>query len=562
MLNYSDNAIVFDWEILNNKQDIGKWEMLFEEENKKINGNGMSEFLETITQLPQDQINVIFINNLNMFELISSSYMSYQEDFKAVVRERGINFFYLKPFDFVEFRNSNNFWGDISVEEFLKRLTLCRDYFKLGRKNKLSLKKHFRFTLTKEIWSSITEKYYLNSKTFKQLKEDLLPKTPEELDLLLNAYKASFIYANPNYLNKTICDVYSSDIKSSHTGLFCRKRYPYGEGTVEEDPMKIYEIMNGDYYTWIGKFKIIGLREKIADFPWDMRNFGYQAKDGSWIVTLLAPHWQIFKRIYGADNLIPIEFVYYQQKVLEKNYILMMIDLYREKEYFKTTEAEDWIKGLFKQRTELPYGQSIKNPVYYTGVIYDYEENEFIIDRLPPQTFEDKVKQLRKHSLPFQYGLWTAAYSWAEEVGMIIDIGLDKVIYGDTDSVKFIGEEGLEVVKRHNKEIDKEFDFVRNRYNLIVEIDSKLGRWHDDGFNVCFKTLGMKRYLSFKDCGTLKATCSGAIINTLQDYVDNSDDPFEEFDKEMTITGLYKHVSMDKKRRTVHVSYGDHLEDV
>ena len=72
----------------------------------------------------------------------------------------------------------------------------------------------------------------------------------------------------------------------------------------------------------------------------------------------------------------------------------------------------------------------------------------------------------------------------------------------------------------------------------------------------------MKRYLSFKDSGALKATCSGAIVNTLQDYVDNSEDPFEEFDREMTITGLYKHVSMDKKRRTVHVSYGDHLEEI
>lgn len=562
MLKYSDNAIVFDWEVLNNEQDIGKWEMLFEEGNRKEYGNGMNDFLEALTQLPQDKVNVIFINNLNMFELISSSYMSYQEDFKAVVKERGINFFYLKPFDFIEFRNSNNFWGDIPVEEFLRRLSLCRTYLKGRKKNKLTLKSHFRFTLTRELWSSITEEYWLNSRTFEKTKEDLLPKTPEELDLLLSAYKASFIYANPNYLNKIVCDVYSSDIKSSHTGLFCRKRYPYGEGITETDPAKIYEIMNGDYYTWIGKFQVIGLKEKIKDFPWDMRNFGYQAKDGSWIITLLAPHWERFKQIYGGDVLIPLEFVYYTQKVLAKDYILMMSDLYKEKEYFKKNCKDEFLVSLAKMKTELPYGQSIKNPVFHTGIVYDYEENNFIIDQLPPQTFEEKVKELKKHSLPFQYGLWTAAYSWAEEVGMILDIGLENVIYGDTDSVKFIGEKGLEVIKKHNEEIDKEFKFVCNRYNLLVEIDSKLGRWHDDGFNVCFKTLGMKRYLSFKESGSLKATCSGAIINTLQDYVDNSEDPFEEFDKEMIITGLYKHVSMDKKRRTVHVSYGDHLEEV
>jgi hypothetical protein len=30
---------------------------------------------------------------------------------------------------------------------------------------------------------------------------------------------------------------------------------------------------------------------------------------------------------------------------------------------------------------------------------------------------------------------------------MVIKIGLDNVIYGDTDSVKFIGEEGLKIIE-------------------------------------------------------------------------------------------------------------------
>jgi hypothetical protein len=29
-------------------------------------------------------------------------------------------------------------------------------------------------------------------------------------------------------------------------------------------------------------------------------------------------------------------------------------------------------------RTELPFGQSIKNPIYYMGVIYDEENNTFV----------------------------------------------------------------------------------------------------------------------------------------------------------------------------------------
>lgn len=562
MLSYSDNAIVFNWEVLNGQQDIGKWELLFEENENKIKGEGMSDFLEELTQLPIDKVNVIYVNNLNLFEVISSLYFSYNENFKAGVKERKINFFYLKPFDFIEFRNSDNFWTDVSGEEFLRRLTLCRQNFKGKRVKRLGLKSHFNYTLARELWNSICEKYYLKSSTFQKLRNDLLPKNETELDLLLNVYKASFVYSNPNYSNKTVENVYGRDIKSSHSGFYLRKRYPYGEGQIEEDPKEIYKIMNENYYAWIGEFDVINLREKISDFPWDLRRFGYQTKDGRWVIRLTNVHWEKFKEIYGADYLIPVKFVYYKQKVLEKNYIRMINELYLEKEHYKRTSKDDFVIGLFKMRTELPYGQSIKNPVYYTSVIYDVLEDNFIIERLPKPTFSDTINKLKEYALPFQYGIWTAAYSWAEEIDMVIKIGLDNVIYGDTDSVKFIGEEGLKIIEQHNKEIDQEFKIVLQKYNLKGEIDEKIGRWQDDGFNVKFKTLGLKRYLSFKDNGKLKVTCAGAMISTLQRYFENSENPFDEFEKDMIIEGIYKHVYIDRKNRTVDVYFSNCLEEI
>ena len=51
--------------------------MLFEEDGKKVNGTGMSEFLETLSQLNQDLINVIYVKNLNLFEVIGECYFSY-----------------------------------------------------------------------------------------------------------------------------------------------------------------------------------------------------------------------------------------------------------------------------------------------------------------------------------------------------------------------------------------------------------------------------------------------------------------------------------------------------
>ena len=562
MLRYSDNAIVFDWKVLNGKQDIGEWELLFEENGNKKYGNGMSEFLEELTQLPQNKINVIFVNNLNLFQVVSSSYMGYGGNFNAGVKERSINFYLLSPFEFVEFRNCNNFWENISTDEFLRRLNLCRQNFKGRNKNRLSLKAHFKYTLALELWAAITEKYYLKTSTFQKIRDDLLPKDQIELDLLLNVYKASFVYANQAYQNKTINNVYSRDIKSSHSGFYLRKRYPYGAAMKEIDPQRIREIMDNDYYAWIGEFEFVGLFEKIKDLPWDLRNFGYVTKDGIWKLTLTNVHWKIFKKIYGAQNVIPRKFRYYTQTHLTKNYITMINELYQEKEHYKKTSNDDFVKGLFKMRTELPYGQSIKNPVYHTGVIYDEENNTFIQERLEEPKFETVIGKLKFYSLPFQYGIWTAAYSWAEEVDMIIKIGFDNVVYGDTDSVKFINEEGLKVIEEHNKEIDREFKEIVKKYYMEGMIDEKVGRWHDDGFNTQFKTLGMKRYLSLKQNGTIKVTCSGAMVSTLQKYFEKSKKPFDEFEKDMIIDGIYKHVYIDRKKRTVDVYYTNYLEEI
>ena len=174
---------------------------------------------------------------------------------------------------------------------------------------------------------------------------------------------------------------------------------------------------------------------------------------------------------------------------------------------------------MFKVKTELPYGQSIKTPAYYKGVIYNENEDMYVIDNLSPPSFDDIIENLKKYALPFQYGIWTAAYSWAEEIGMILDIGLDSAVYGDTDSVYFLGEENLEIINKHNEEINKEFKFVEGKYTLNGMIDDKVGRWLDNGDCLCFKTIGRKRYILFKENGDLKPTCAGANIAVLSNYV-------------------------------------------
>ena len=144
---YSDYAIVLTWEILNDEPDIGNWKMLFEEDSSEVEGCGMSELLEALLQLNQEQINVIYVKNLNYFEVIGENYFSYNSDFMAAVKEGQINFFNLKLFEWIDLVNWDNFFSEVEDgKEFLRRINLCRENFKGRNQNKLNFKSHCRIT--------------------------------------------------------------------------------------------------------------------------------------------------------------------------------------------------------------------------------------------------------------------------------------------------------------------------------------------------------------------------------------------------------------------------------
>ena len=562
-MKYSDYAIVLTWETINDEPDIGKWNLLFEDDLNEINGIGMSDLMEALLQLNQNQINVIFTKNLNLFEVIGENYFSYSSDFKASVREGQINFYQLKPFEFVELRNWDNFWDDVTEgKEFLRRLTLSRNNFKGNNKNNLSLRTHYNYTIAKEQWFDISEKYFLKKNWSSSFRNALLPQDEREMDLLLRIYKGSYYFTNPKYINKTVNNVKGYDISSSHGGFILREKYPsYGMGRLNGFK-EIFDLIDKEWYAWIGEFKFEGLQEK-TELPIDLRNFGFKNKnDGSWHLVLTNVHWNTFKRLFKATNVIPLHFFYYEQKELEKRYVMMMNDLYEEKEWYKQKEhnhGDSFVSSIFKFRTELPYGQSIKAPSYTSNVIYDEINNKFIINRISEKSFEENLEVLKKRPLPFQIGIWTAAYSWAEEINMILDIGIDNVIYGDTDCVKFIGDYD-KIIEKRNKEIDKKVHKVATSKLVQGEIGNKIGRWKYEGVFKNFKAIGVKWYLFESEKG-LEVKAAGANIDKLIEELNHQEKPFEFFNKEMYVDKLFKNVSVSRENGTVFCGFNNYMGD-
>lgn len=554
---YSDYAIVLTWEILNDEPDIGNWKMLFEEDSSEVEGCGMSELLEALLQLNQEQINVIYVKNLNYFEVIGENYFSYNSDFMAAVKEGQINFFNLKLFEWVDLVNWDNFFNEVEDgKEFLRRINLCRENFKGRNQNKLNFKSHCRITKASDQWQDLVHRYYLLSPWASTFRESLLPQDKDELDLFINIYKGSFSFVNPKFVGKTISNVKGYDISTSHGGFILRKKYPASSSTKIVTGKEAFETINNEWYAWIGEIEFEGLYEKY-DLPIDLRHFGYLNDDDNWVLTLTNAHWKAFKRLFGATNVKPLCLYRYENKELHKNYAIMINQLYEDKEWYKKNEDE-FVSSIFKFRTELPFGQSIKAPQFHKAVVFNEETNQFEKVNVEEQTYEEIIAKLRRYALPMEIGIWTAAYSWAEEVEMILDLGVENVIYGDTDCVKFIGNLDS-IVEERNKLIDKEIEIISKKRQML-EVNKKIGRWKYEGIFKSFKAIGLKWYLFESEKG-LEVKAAGADCKKLQNWIKEQKNPFEAFDKEMYVPELFKNVSVNRENGTVHFGYNNYMGD-
>lgn len=156
--------------------------------------------------------------------------------------------------------------------------------------------------------------------------------------------------------------------------------------------------------------------------------------------------------------------------------------------------------------------------------MFDEEENDFkIVPNDEEFNIEGIRNKLKKRYLPFQYGIWTASWSRLEEVQMILNIGVENVVYGDTDSVKFVGDEGIAIVEKRNKEIQKELEVIKKKRAVIL--DERLGSWKNEGDAKEFKFINLKWYAYLDKENKLTVKAAGADVEKLEKYLKGFGNP-------------------------------------
>ena len=158
----------------------------------------------------------------------------------------------------------------------------------------------------------------------------------------------------------------------------------------------------------------------------------------------------------------------------------------------------------------------------------------------------------------YPWGVWVTAYARRNLFTGIIEAKED-YIYSDTDSLKMINKDNhTDYIEQYNNMIVQKLQMAMIWHGLDVDsISAKtingeiktLGVWDYEGTYEHFKTLGAKRYMTFKE-GKYQLTVAGLSKSDGINYLINRyDNPFDGFTDEMYIppehTGKNIHTYID-----------------
>lgn len=347
-------------------------------------------------------------------------------------------------------------------------------------------------------------------KTNKYLKIEQ-KKLALDYDLYL-MFKESFrggdTHANALHSNETIDGVYSADLSSSYPAWMLLEKFPMTpfhkvdsrrfNQIIKKGYAAIFEVgfINlkhkkpfGDPYIAIAKSKNRkGLIEDNGRVLF-AETLTTVITDIDWKIIINDYTWEEMRigRLYIADyGYLPDEL---KEGILEYAYSKTNLKGVKNYEY-EYLKSKNKLNGI--------YGMIVTDII---NDIITYQNGEWKNDKIEnidqAQELLDKFYKSRNSFLSYQWGIWVTCWARYHLREMIWELD-DDLVYNDTDSVKFIGEENIEKIEKMNKYLMKKI----NKMNDITIIKTEnrtdiLGLWdiEYDGKSMKFKTLGAKKYI-------------------------------------------------------------------
>ena len=341
-----------------------------------------------------------------------------------------------------------------------------------------------------------------------------------EYQQLKNGFSGGFTHANGNHVNKVIKNVTSMDISSSYPTTLLLEEFPVSNGEVVKvrNIKEMLEYMN--LYCCLFDATFINIKSSTSyEHPISSskcRDMKYYHEDNGRIIeaeritiTLTEQDFYIIRDFYKWDKLLVANFRIYEKNYLPYEFIMTILELYKNKTSLKGIE-ESYLEYMnSKENINACYGMTVTDicrpELEYLPSLEDIEGTGGWHASEPDyEKVIDKYNKNPRRFLAYQWGVWVTAYARRNLFKAIKHLGNDYV-YSDTDSVKFVNfEKHKQFFIDYNKEIDRKIQESADYHNISVDLFSPLtikgvkktiGYFELDAEYLEFKTLGAKRYV-------------------------------------------------------------------
>lgn len=393
---------------------------------------------------------------------------------------------------------------------------------------------------------------------------------------LKRAFQGGFTHASCLKSGKTFYNVKSYDFTSSYPAVMVAEMFPMSPAEHVTISTRAEFAHNLNNYCCMFDCEFTNIcSKKIYENPisisrcWGIVNAvndnGRVFSADRLCTTVTEQDFKTILNFYSWEDLKISNFTRYKKGYLPRQFVLTLLELYKNKTTLKDVPEEIMLYMLSKGMLNSAYGMCVtdivRDVISYTT---DWETTEPIL--------ADEIKKYnnsRTRFLFYPWGVWVTAYARRNLFTAIEALGSD-YIYSDTDSVKLINaDKHQQYFDNYNANIQNKIKTALKTQNIDPELAQPktiknkikpLGVWDFDGEYSEFKTLGAKRYLvRYADNGKLSATVAGVPKKAIENALEKTSSPFGNFANNLTLSpaesGKKTHTYIDNEISGQHRDY-------
>lgn len=383
--------------------------------------------------------------------------------------------------------------------------------------------------------------------------------TVDNYHQLKRTYTGGFTHANINYVDRVIRNVHSFDFSSSYPAVMLSEKYPMSKPfqVIIKDEEDFRDTLNA--YCCMFDCTFYNIRSKVSfenyiscsrciELEHFVLNNGRVVEADKAKLSLTEQDFFTIAELYEWDYIEVANFNCFYKGYLPKDFILTILELYKDKTELKGVEGKEVEYLVSKGMINSCYGMCVTDPCRDENI---YEDDLWSVRKADIETLIDRYNRNNNRVLYYPWGVWVTAYARRNLFTGILEFK-DDYIYSDTDSLKVVNiEKHREYIERYNKEVTEKIERCLKHYDIPLEmanpktvkgVSKPMGVWDYEGMYTRFKTLGAKRYMTEQN-GEVSITIAGvsksAGIKYLKHTYGNNTNIFNAFTEDLHFPSSY-----------------------